>query len=152
MTEHETDALIKELEESMAKDETKPRYYILDDNNKPIPSDILGFSKFCEEEWSKYAAGKVSKIVVKKDEVKDKEVSTVFLGLDHNYINKGAPLVFETMVFNLGGGCLEIYCERYSTYEEALAGHQKAVQWVKQGCNEEDPNSVIIPGEPADGQ
>ena len=29
------------------------------------------------------------------------------------------------------------YQERYSTYDEALKGHERAVQWVKDGCNEE---------------
>ena len=47
-------------------------------------------------------------------------VSTVFLGLDHQWGN-GPPLLFETMVF---GGELDGEQERYSTWEEAIEGHE----------------------------
>jgi len=43
-------------------------------------------------------------------------VSTVFLGLDHNFL-RGPPLVFETMVFPDGEQ------RRYGTWAEAEAGH-----------------------------
>lgn len=46
-------------------------------------------------------------------------VSTVFLGLDHRF-GEGPPLVFETMVF---GGPLDQDVDRYTTWEEAEAGH-----------------------------
>lgn len=48
------------------------------------------------------------------------QVSTVWLGIDHNY-DGGLPLIFETMVFNSEGQDMEM--ERYSTLEEAAAGH-----------------------------
>lgn len=51
------------------------------------------------------------------------EVSTVFLGLNHNY-GDGPPLIFETMIF---GGPMDQYQDRYSTEEEAMAGHNFAV-------------------------
>lgn len=54
-------------------------------------------------------------------------VSTVFLGLDYRFGATGEPLVFETMIF---GGEHDQYCERYSTWEEAEAGHKKAVELV----------------------
>lgn len=54
-------------------------------------------------------------------------VSTVWLGVDHQW-GSGPPLIFETMVFlGRGGGC-EIDVARYSTEEEALAGHKAMVQ------------------------
>jgi hypothetical protein len=52
-------------------------------------------------------------------------ISTVWLGLDHGY-GRGAPVIFETMVFDLGAdghNFLDHYCERYCTLEEAFAGH-----------------------------
>lgn len=52
-------------------------------------------------------------------------ISTVFLVVDHNYVFGGRPLLFETMVF---GGELDGSQEQYSTYAEALAGHER---WVK---------------------
>lgn len=51
-------------------------------------------------------------------------VSTVFLGLDHNF-GEGKPLLFETMIFT---GEHDGYQERYSTWEEAVEGHKKACE------------------------
>ena len=69
--------------------------------------------------------------------VDGRDISTVFLGINHQYGN-GAPLLFETIVFDNRGGENENsgdeYCERYSTYDEAESGHAKVVQWVKDGC------------------
>src|SRR5882757_3426775 len=52
-------------------------------------------------------------------------VSTVFLGLDHSFGSSGPPILFETMIF---GGEHDQYQERYSTWEEAEAGHKRAVE------------------------
>ncbi len=56
-------------------------------------------------------------------------VSTVWLGLDHRFGN-GPPLIFESMVF---GGPYDQYQERYSTEEEALAGHIRIVEALQKG-------------------
>lgn len=61
---------------------------------------------------------------VAKTEIGDIQISTVWLGLDHQY-GDGPPLIFETMQF---GGNDDQECERYSTIEEAKAGHDA---WVK---------------------
>ena len=58
----------------------------------------------------------------------DLQVSTVFLGLDHNW-GEGAPLVFETMVFN--SASMDEYCERCSTWEQAEAQHDRMVNELK---------------------
>lgn len=50
-------------------------------------------------------------------------VSTVFLGIDYSFTYTHAPLIFETMIF---GGPHDQYYERYSTWEEAEAGHAEA--------------------------
>jgi hypothetical protein len=54
----------------------------------------------------------------------DITVSTVFLGLDHQF-GDGPPLLFETMVF---GGAHNGAQERYSTWEEAEKGHADMVR------------------------
>lgn len=55
-------------------------------------------------------------------------VSTVFIGLDYQY-GDGPPLLFETMVF----GCqLDGEQLRYSTWEEAEAGHVATVERVRE--------------------
>jgi hypothetical protein len=53
-------------------------------------------------------------------------VSTIFLGLDHNFLN-GAPILFETMIF---GGEHDQWCDRYETWEQAEAGHQNAIEMI----------------------
>lgn len=57
------------------------------------------------------------------------KVSTVFLGLDHRFLEPGPPLVFETLVF---GGQHDGYMTRASTWDEALEQHAAACELVKQ--------------------
>ncbi|MDX1247536.1 hypothetical protein GHK05_20720 [Sinorhizobium meliloti] len=59
-------------------------------------------------------------------ETENWQVSTVFLGLDHQF-GRGPPLLFETMAFRKGGGDCE-QCERYSTWDDAEAGHAAMVR------------------------
>ena len=74
-------------------------------------------------------------------------VSTVWLGINHNYLPSGPPLIFETMIFapkdaTIGGdgqmpgpagaagltaADLDQYQERYATEEAAQAGHDRAI-------------------------
>ncbi len=59
-------------------------------------------------------------------------VSTVWLGLDHNFGRVGPPLIFETMMFdwkddNRG----QDFQWRYSTLEQAQAGHANAVKQME---------------------
>jgi hypothetical protein len=56
------------------------------------------------------------------------QVSTVFLGVDHNFFDEGETVLFETMVF---GGEYDDAQERYSTYAEAEQGHTRWVNKVK---------------------
>ena len=60
-------------------------------------------------------------------------VSTVWMGLDHNFGIAGPPLIFETMVFDAdttkvsvtdGGDWSDLMMDRYATKEQALAGHR----------------------------
>lgn len=60
--------------------------------------------------------------------VGDKQVSTVWLGLNHNW-GDGPPEIFETMVFPKDS-LDEEFCERYATEAEAVAGHHRVVAHV----------------------
>ena len=60
----------------------------------------------------------------------DVHVSTVWLGLDHSF-GEGPPLIFETLVF---GGPLDGEMDRYSTLEQARAGHAAMLERVKTGA------------------
>jgi hypothetical protein len=55
-------------------------------------------------------------------------VSTVFLGLDHSFLRRGEPILYETMVF---GGPHDEHQRRYSTRAEAAAGHYETLRMVQ---------------------
>lgn len=57
-------------------------------------------------------------------------VSTVWLGINHNFAPQGPPILFETMIF---GGPFDTECWRYSTEVEAMAGHIAIVSMLKYG-------------------
>ncbi len=89
--------------------------YILEDKIPKVVDDVLEWGK-----WFETADRHVAKTVLPNGV----EVSTVFLGLDHSF-SGGKPILFETMIF--GGEHDDGYQERYSTWEEAEAGHKQAV-------------------------
>lgn len=91
--------------------------YILKDKT-PVKCDNL-------IEWAVWYE-KADKHVGKTDLPGGIQISTVFLGLDHAFCGK-EPLLFETMIF---GGEHNEYQERYSTWEQAEAGHKRAVEMV----------------------
>lgn len=78
-------------------------------------------------EWCKLFEDFNYKVVQQDKLPNGKFVSTVWLGLDHQFGN-GPPLIFETMIFPKKGSVDEEYCERYSTLEEAIKGHRKALE------------------------
>ena len=63
------------------------------------------------------------------DEFDDLRVSTVWLGLDHNF-RRGPLAIFETMIF---GGEHDIDCRRYPFEGAALRGHRDAVNNLRRG-------------------
>lgn len=68
---------------------------------------------------------------VGKTTVDEMEVSTVFLGMDHNFTGDGDPILFETMIFHIGDKGDDSYMERCCTWEEAEAMHERAVNQAK---------------------
>ena len=58
-------------------------------------------------------------------------VSTVWLGMSHNFFGGATPLIFETMIF--GEDWDSEYQERYATEAEAIAGHKRAVDLAREG-------------------
>lgn len=94
------------------------RWYILDNNNKPVAKPVLEASQWLEDNDNRR--------IVKRDEIGDILVSTVFLGLDHAW-DSDIPVLWETMIF---GGEHDQYQERYTSYEDALEGHKKALTLI----------------------
>lgn len=59
-------------------------------------------------------------------------VSTVWIGIDHNFAGEGPPLIFETMVFFNTEIYDDSFCARTSTREEAELMHAIGVKWAGQ--------------------
>lgn len=111
----------------------RPHLYTLD-GREPVPmptsvGDSINLTALIK--WGQWMET-VDRIVT-RTETEHCLVSTVFLGIDHGY--GGKPLLFETMAFWQGGrpgvevadndGCTIF--ERYATWDEAEAGHARAV-------------------------
>lgn len=72
--------------------------------------------------WARWLGDEVDKRRVQYHEKDGISVSTVFLGLNHQFGN-GPPLLFETMIF---GGEQDQWQDRCSTWEEAEEQHKIA--------------------------
>jgi hypothetical protein len=94
--------------------------YILYGHEAKPATDLLSWGRWFEK----------ADRTVARSEIGASAVSTVFLGRDHSF-GGGAPLLFETMVF---GGPLDGEEDRYSTWDEAEAGHAAMVERVKAGA------------------
>src|ERR1700761_9340630 len=79
---------------------TTIRYYIIDDNGRPIPEpDLLKWAAWFET-YDRSVA---------HDVIEGVRISTVFLGLDHGWLSNdegAAPILWETMIF---GGEHDLY-------------------------------------------
>jgi hypothetical protein len=95
----------------------RPMYYGL--NGEPLTlrqwADLLGSNK-----------RRVALDALTWGTVSAMRISTVYLGIDHNFLLTGPPLIFETMVFGEEGWADEA-CYRWSTLDEAQRGHEKVV-------------------------
>jgi hypothetical protein len=122
-----SDLSIEDIEQAIARflgDEAvetihgRPMNYILD-GHTPVPASSKKWSEWFENTDLRR---------VKEDNVEGIRVSTVFMGVDIGW--EGPPMLYETMVFwvppHRGAG----YQERYSSWEEAEAGHDRAVKTV----------------------
>jgi hypothetical protein len=88
-------------------------HYILDDEGEPVAVDLMT--------WA-YWFGTIGqgRTVLRQWAARDAEVSTVFLSLDHNFMQNGPPVLWETLVF---GGVFDGHMNRYTSRLDALTGH-----------------------------
>ena len=107
------------------------KHYILDADHHLVEVDLLTWAR-----WFEVASNRIVEWTQVTSEI---TVSTVFLGLDHRYTGKGPPVCFETMVFapdhiQLKGGDLfwTNWMRRYSSWDDAIAGHAAAVRKVRE--------------------
>lgn len=105
------------------------RYWILDGRD-PVPvDDVLTWG-----EWFQTADRVVARDA---DERTGWKVSTVFLGLDHQF-GIGPPVLFETLIFAPTDRPVPArlkrfdgHMERYTTWAEAEAGHKAIVAGLR---------------------
>lgn len=121
-------------------------WYALDANNIPYPVDVVDLAS------NKFLSSKNS--VLKQEHVQivdiDYRVSTVFLALNHNWSSDGPPELWETMIFTEDKE-LNNYLERYSTYEQALAGHNKICDSLRLGITESDRFGEVVKAKKQNG-
>lgn len=108
-------------------------YYLAEDGKTPIPAKDI-------EEWCQKFRDDMRMVkrhvqengvwreAVRYDCGDGAWVSTVFLGIDHAF-GDGPPVLWETMIF---GGPHNDYQERYTSYEDALAGHERALKLAQE--------------------
>ena len=99
------------------------KYYLLDENKRPYEVSATESLKAYRDPNMK---------IVKQDKVDDIFVSTVFLSMDHSWGDNDGPILFETMIF---GGKHDEFQRRYKTYDEAVKGHNEALQMVTKSVN-----------------
>lgn len=86
--------------------------YILNEKNEPVlEPDLI--------RWGKWFG--TADRTVKRTEFGEITLSTVFLGLDHNFFSDNDPILFETMIF---GGENDQRCWRHRSWEESLQFHE----------------------------
>jgi hypothetical protein len=91
--------------------------YVLDENGEAKPEPDLF-------KWAAWFENSANRIIAHDYLPNGVSVSTVFLGIDHNFFHDGGPVLWETMIF---GGTEDSYQERYRSREYALEGHQIAL-------------------------
>jgi len=94
--------------------------YILDSEGVPIlEPDLMIWAMWFEK----------ANRVVKQETIGPSKVSTIFLGLDHNYLPDGEPIFWETMVF---GGKLDGHTDRCPGFKaDALEMHERVAGKVR---------------------
>jgi hypothetical protein len=95
-------------------------YYILGADNQIIAVDAMT--------WAKWFENMPNRTVGYTQITSEILVSTVFLGLDHRFSGRRPAILFETVVF---GGPRDGDMWRYSSWDDAEAGHAAAVRNVR---------------------
>ncbi len=112
----------------------RPIWYGLDERNRPIPME---FDDPRLTEIFKASPGDIEhdrrRVAISRAE--EWEISTVFLGVDHNW-GPGPPILWETMVF--GPEPWTDWQDRYSSHEEAAAGHARVLAVIIAGGSPDD--------------
>ena len=86
------------------------------DGHKPVKCTVLEWAEMFETQDKRVADDMVGKV----------RISTIFLGINHNFGISGKPILFETMGFDESGDTL--FCDRYTDWDSAVLGHQNKIK------------------------
>lgn len=110
-------------------------YYILNEDHT-----VTGVGM---QTWSEWYNNPLSSRRVALDHVGSWMISTVFLGIDYSFRGDGPPILFETMVFEHGDVGAESEVNRYSTWDDAIQGHQAMVERYKTETSEPSTSLIV---------
>lgn len=113
-------------------------WYKLDDSLNPVKVDSGGVADAYfawhaampeSADWYVQKTGVGFQLAV--DYIDGLRISTVFMGMDHNWTG-GPPVLWETMVFHDGGdrANLDLYQDRYTSHDDAVDGHRRICRLV----------------------
>jgi hypothetical protein len=94
------------------------KHWILDDKGRPVAVDLFT--------WAKWF-GTADRIVC-QETIAQNRVSTIFLGIDHNFDPHGPPILWETMTFGAKLNQEQLRCA--GSKEQAEAMHEEMVKAV----------------------
>jgi hypothetical protein len=94
------------------------KHWILDDKDRPVEVDLLT--------WARWF-GTADRLVF-QETIGQNAISTVFMGIDHNFEPDGPPILWETMTFGAKLNQDQIRCS--GTKEQAEAMHEEMVKRV----------------------
>jgi hypothetical protein len=95
-------------------------FFVLNEAGEVQPADM--------ETWAAFVT-QPDASRIDRTSVGDADVSTVFLGATPSF-RSGVPLLFETMIF---GGRYDTWMWRWSTRADAVAGHARVVEALRDG-------------------
>lgn len=102
-------------------------FFILDEKNNIIPNKNI-------EEFRKWSDENKEKLQIETF-IGDFRISTIFMGRNHDNFHEGEPLLWETMIFK-NKEVFEDYQKRYSSFKEAMNGHNEAIDKIEIIFNE----------------
>ncbi len=107
-------------------------WYLLGEDKTPV--------KTTYEEIVRLGA-KPNGLPIEKTQIDNIFISSVFLGFDHSFCEGEPPILFETMIF---GGEFDGYQTRYTSYDDCVKGHQKAIEMVNNFINKKSNSNGQI--------
>lgn len=123
-------------------------YILAEDGKTPVVAPLMV--------WARWF-GTMNRVIAQHMAGEHITVSTIFLGIDHNFGDSGPPILWETMAFDnrkrvelLDGRVSplgeSIAQRRYRSHDEALAGHTELLRELRKR-EEQAQHSAVSNGD-----